>query len=135
MRVAVVVACAVGVSGCAAAPGVCLLPGQTRMVKMELYFGRDIAGRAPVSDAAWADFTRTVITPRFPDGLTVIDAYGQWLDPRTQRTGGEATKLVQIVAPGGAKTAAAVAAVSAAYRSQFRQEAVGVTSVEVCGKF
>jgi hypothetical protein len=135
MRVAVLVACVVGISGCAAPPGACLLPGQTRMVQVELYFGRDVAGRAPVSEAEWADFARTDITPHFPDGFTVIDARGQWLNPRMQRIGGEATKLVQIVAPDGKKTAAGVAAISQAYRVRFRQEAVGVTSVRVCGAF
>jgi len=55
-------------------------------VRSELYFG---VGRedgdttrdedAPVSEARWRDFLDREVTPRFPDGLTVFDAYGQWL--------------------------------------------------------
>jgi hypothetical protein len=136
MRAAVLLMCGAGmVSGCAAPPTACLLPRQTRTVKVDLYFGRDVEGRAPVSDAEWADFARTEITPRFPDGFTVVDARGQWLNPRTQLIGGEATKLVEIAAPDGAKTAMGVEAISQAYRVRFHQDSVGVTSVDVCAAF
>jgi len=32
-----------------------------------------------ISDAQWRAFLDKEVTPRFPDGLTVFDAYGQWL--------------------------------------------------------
>ena len=123
------------VSGCAAEPGACLLPGQTRMVEVDLYFGGAVSGRGPVSEVEWADFARAEITPRFPDGFTVIDARGQWLNPRTGRIAEEPTKLVQIVAPRGATTAAGLTTIAAAYRARFHQDAVGITSVGVCGAF
>ena len=34
-----------------------------------------------VDDAAWASFLADTATPRFPNGLTVLDARGQWRDP------------------------------------------------------
>ncbi|WMJ70274.1 DUF3574 domain-containing protein [Stenotrophomonas sp. 24(2023)] len=55
-------------------------------VRSELYFGvgeEQGAGNRPqadtISDAQWREFLDKEVTPRFPDGLTVFDAYGQWL--------------------------------------------------------
>ena len=52
---------------------VCLLPGEKRMLVAELFFGRNVPGRAPVSEAEWADFAAQVITRYLPDGFTVHD--------------------------------------------------------------
>ncbi len=105
------------------------------MLMIDLYFGRDITGRAKLSEAEWADFTRTQITPRFPDGFTVIDAQGQWLNPATHTIGAEASKMVRIAAASGPDTAARIRAVAEAYRTQFHQLAVGVSSAPVCAAF
>lgn len=55
-------------------------------VRSELYFGlgsEDGASTRPQTDAIgearWRAFLDREVTPRFPDGLTVFDAYGQWL--------------------------------------------------------
>lgn len=49
--------------------------------RSELYFGvgseEDAAGG--ISEAQWRAFLDKEVTARFPDGLTVFDAYGQWL--------------------------------------------------------
>ena len=49
-------------------------------VRTELYFGTARTNIAPVSDAEWRDFLDCVITQRFPEGLTVIKADGQFQD-------------------------------------------------------
>ncbi len=121
--------------GCASGGSPCLLAGQTHMEVVDLYFGRDIMARPPVSDAAWNDFTAREITPRFPDGFTVFDARGQWLNPRTGVIGREASWMVRVAAPIGADVARKVEAVSAAYRARFAQVAVGVVSGEACARF
>ena len=45
-----------------------------------LFFGRseEMSGTLVVTDAAWKKFVAEEITPRFPKGLTVIDARGQF---------------------------------------------------------
>ena len=55
-------------------------------VRSELYFGvgqeqgpADRPQDVPISEAQWRQFLDREVTPRFPDGLTVFDAYGQWL--------------------------------------------------------
>ncbi len=40
-------------------------------------------GRAPLTDAEWAEFAAQTITPNFPDGFTVFDGEGQWRNPQT----------------------------------------------------
>jgi len=46
-------------------------------LKSELYFGARIADGSLISTQAWAEFLEQVITPAFPDGLTVVQALGQ----------------------------------------------------------
>jgi len=53
-------------------------------VRSELYFGvgkqaNETAEQSVIGEAEWRAFLDREVTPRFPDGLTVIDAYGQWL--------------------------------------------------------
>jgi hypothetical protein len=56
-------------------------PGQTAgWVDTKLYFGLGPADHPEqgVSEAAWREFLDKEVTPRFPDGLSVVDVYGQW---------------------------------------------------------
>lgn len=49
-------------------------------VRSELYFGVGTEGdeKNAITEAQWRAFLDKEVTPRFPDGLTVFDAYGQW---------------------------------------------------------
>src|SRR5260370_450493 len=77
-----VVACSLAaISIFANAPAVGCNAPQRPMQQIELLFGRSIAGHLRVSEAAWSRFLAREITPRFPDGLTVLDAAGQWRGP------------------------------------------------------
>jgi hypothetical protein len=56
-------------------------PGETKgWVDTKLYFGLGPADSTEkgVSEAQWRDFLDKEVTPRFPDGLSVVDVYGQW---------------------------------------------------------
>ena len=56
-------------------------PGQTSgWVDTKLYFGLGPADHLEqgVSEAKWRAFLDKEVTPRFPDGLSVVDVYGQW---------------------------------------------------------
>jgi hypothetical protein len=50
-------------------------------IRSELYFSVGTEGqpRTQVDEAQWRAFLDREVTPRFPDGLTVFDGYGQWL--------------------------------------------------------
>ncbi len=52
-------------------------------VRTELYFGIGAVDdvNAATNKKRWREFLDREVTPRFPDGLSVYDIYGQW---RTQ---------------------------------------------------
>lgn len=107
----------------ACAPAIHSGAGEPVVVE-RLYFGRHSADTLIVTDSAWAVFVTEVVTPRFPAGLTVWSATGQWRDPdgRIQR---EPSFVLELVLP--ARTPdndAAIVAIVAEYKRRFRQEAV-----------
>lgn len=106
------------------------------MLVAELFFGRDRAGRKFVSDAEWADFLASVVTPQFPDGLTVFDGYGQWRNPATGVIGRSPhVKIVLIAVPRSPGLASRFTAVIDAYKARFRQQSVGVVTRDSCAAF
>jgi hypothetical protein len=112
----------------------CSAPLQS-VQRIELMFGRNVRGRLGVSDTAWTRFLAREITSRFPDGLTVLDAAGQWRDPAGGRLEREPSKLVIIVTANDAPVADKIAAIAAAYKRRFHQRSVGVVTSEVCASF
>ncbi len=104
------------------------------MTEAELFFGRDVAGRPSVGDEDWRKFLDEEITPRFPDGLTVEDAAGQW-----KGAGGvvarEASKHLTIVLAGTADEAAKLNAIRDSYKRRFRQDSVLLLETQSCGSF
>ena len=125
-------------SACAAPPAPvysCLLPEEQRMLIAELFFGRDVKGRGPLSDAEWAEFAEQTITPSFPDGFTVFDGEGQWRNPRTGRIAREPTKILLVASNRTPDLARRLAAVIDAYKARFHQQAVGVITRDSCAAF
>jgi Protein of unknown function (DUF3574) len=101
----------------------------------ELMFGRKIGDRVGVSEAQWARFVDREITPRFPDGLTVLAARGQWHDSERNKIVREPSKLVQIVLPGKPEDEARLNEIAAAYKTRFRQQSVGIVLRPACVAF
>jgi Protein of unknown function (DUF3574) len=66
-------------------------PGQSSgWVETKLYFGLGPAERPEkgISEAQWRRFLDKEVTPRFPEGLSVVDVYGQWqgqMNPAPER--------------------------------------------------
>lgn len=48
------------------------------LIQKDLFFERNIPGGEQVSEGGFQDFVDDVITPSFPDGLTIFDADGQF---------------------------------------------------------
>jgi hypothetical protein len=102
---------------------------------VEMMFGRKIGERIAVTNGAWARFVDREITPRFPDGLSVVDAAGQWLDPDKKRVVREPSKIVTIVLRDSEKGQAEIDAIAQAYKKQFKQQSVGVIVRGACVSF
>jgi hypothetical protein len=101
----------------------------------ELLFGRRIGDRGVVSEGAWRRFVAKEITPRFPDGLTIVEARGQWRDPTSKRVIREQSNLVMIVLPGNAEDQDRLKQVAEAYKQEFRQQSVGMIVRPACVSF
>jgi len=101
----------------------------------ELMFGRDIGIRAGVTESAWGRFVARAIASRFPDGLTVTHAIGQWRDSGSGRIVREPSKLVMIVLPGNDDGPARLEAAVSTYKRQFRQQSVAVLMQSACVSF
>jgi hypothetical protein len=117
-------------------PSACLLPEQKPMLVAELFFGRNVPGRAPVSEAEWADFVARVVTPNFPDGFTVFDGdFGQGRAPGRGTVERESPKIVLAAAYLRPDLKDRIAAVREAYRTRFTQRSVGLLTRWECGAF
>jgi hypothetical protein len=92
-------------------------------VSDRLYFGQSIPGGDSVSAEAWTSFLRDVVTPRFPQGLTVWRAEGQWLE-QSGVLAREPVVVVEIIHRGGLAVDSALENIVAEYKRRFRQEAV-----------
>jgi hypothetical protein len=126
-----------GLAACAASdsPVACLLPGQTSMIVAELFFGRAIPGRAPLTDDEWRAFSDQVISPAFPDGFTSYDGEGQWRDPQTGAVTRERTKILLVAAPPSPALPDKLRGVIDDYRRRFDQKSVGLITRMACGTF
>src|SRR5437899_9827186 len=90
------------------AEGACGPLGSSHM-RTTLYFGlTHRAGR--VTESQWQAFLREEVTPRFPDGLTVWQADGQWRKP-DGRISRERAKVLLLVHDESAEVRAALAAI------------------------
>lgn len=98
-------------------------------------FGRNIGGRLGVSDSRFAQFLEREIVPRFPDGLTVVDATGRWRDAKTRRLVREPSKMVTVIVAQDAALQEKIEAIAGAYKRLFRQDSVGVVIRQACVSF
>ena len=102
--------------------------------QVELYFGRGLGGDAIVSEEAFQDFLAGVVTPLFPDGLSVVDVAGQFRDDEGTIVR-EPTKLLILLVPDAAEVAPDVETIIAAYKERFDQQSVLHAEQAVCLAF
>ncbi|HEX4713043.1 DUF3574 domain-containing protein [Phenylobacterium sp.] len=121
--------------GCATTPPAPACPaGQEYRHTAQLFFGRNVADKPGVSEADFRKFVDEELTPRFPDGLTVLDGGGQWRGEEN-RLIREAAKVVLIVLPKGREVPGRVDAARNAYKTRFHQDAVLMISQGACVSF
>ena len=97
----------------------------SRWIRTELFFGMSKPDGSGVQGEEWNAFLEQHIVPRFPDGLTVVDAVGRYLD-RQHRMIREPSKVVIILYPSdrAATANSSLLAIASEYCSQFKQESV-----------
>jgi len=92
-------------------------------VSVDLYFGRGKPDGGEVSDAEWEDFLATEVTPRFPDGHSVIEVMGQYRGS-SGKVVSERSKRLHIVVFDSPTHSARIAEIIDLYRRRFGQESV-----------
>ena len=88
-----------------------------------LFCGLTIPGGGEIAEAEWRAFVAEEVTPRFPDGLTIWRAEGQWrgADGVIVR---EPTLIIEILHAYDLRIDRKIVEIAEAYRQRFRQESV-----------
>ena len=127
------------IAGCAgrASPSTAPSPscaiGDTALVRDVLYFGRNRPGGGAVTDEEWQAFLDQVLTPRFPAGLTVVAATGQWKG-KSGLVEQERSEVVTVFHSGDEAARRAVIEAVVEYKRRFRQEAVLRERMPTCAR-
>ena len=115
---------------CAQQPAAVCTPPMKPALHVDLYFGRDTA-KGEVSEADWAKFLAEEVTPRFPEGLSVVEAQGQYREPSGKLTR-ERTKLLVVVLFDAPAQSAKLKDIAVAYARRFDQQTVFRVERPVC---
>ncbi|BAU67258.1 hypothetical protein STA3757_46690 [Stanieria sp. NIES-3757] len=103
------------------------LPNQEKesniLIKDELYFGLEMPRGERISEPEWELFVKRVLTPRFKEGLTILDAYGQYLNSSGILIK-EKSKLVILIYENNLIKNKQVEEAIALYKKTFQQESV-----------
>ena len=106
------------ISGCAAFPQ----RGHT-MERTELYFGLTRPNGPDVMEIEFQTFLDDVVTPRFPQGYTVLSGQGHWREQQGKaRT--ESSHVLVILHADTSEDDRKIEEIRAAYVTRFAQEAV-----------
>ena len=108
--------------------------GSEAFVRYELFMGRSGPGGEVVTEQAWDAFLGDTVTPRFPDGLTILDAQGQWRNSEGEILK-ERSKVLVILAPPGDELRGLIDEVSDEYKRRFNQESVLEVESDACVSF
>ena len=104
--------------------------GQENLRTAQLFLGRKNVGPR-ASEPDLQQFIDQEITPRFPDGVTVVNGGAQWQGSENVLMR-EAAKVVHIVLPAKGDMNGKLEAVRKAYRTRFKQESVLVVTQPAC---
>ena len=108
--------------------------GAKPMTRLELMFGMSRKGGRTISDQEWRVFLDEEVTPRFPDGLTILQGYGQW-----RGNGGkvmrEPMRLLLIMFEPASDSEARIEAIRTAFKHRFHQDSVLRVNSAACASF
>ncbi|MCC6329913.1 MAG: DUF3574 domain-containing protein [Acidobacteria bacterium] len=96
-----------------------------RYYRTELYFGRSKADGTIVSEEEWRAFLADIVTPRFPEGFTVLHGFGQYREAGGRIILEPSEVLIVLYSSRSKKKSRAkLEEVRAAYIKKFDQESV-----------
>ena len=136
LAVTVVLALCVSILSCSSEAQTNPCPDGTEpYTEYRLFFGRgDANNRQVVTDEDWGRFLEDTITPEFPDGLTLIDAYGQYTDSDEVLIK-EDTKVLIILVPSDGGSASGIDRIINEYKRRFIRTSVLRQVISTCAIF
>jgi hypothetical protein len=110
----------------ASMPGDAARPEAAHWLRSELYFGFGPIDGADdgAREMRWSAFLDREVTPRFPDGLTVYEAYGQWRSRATKTTSRLRSKVLVILYEDTPANRGAIDAIRVAYKAATHDQSV-----------
>ena len=105
-----------------------------RMIETRLYLGM-ASPNGPVTEEAFRAFVEAEVTPRWPEGYTILSGEGLWFSEQRKITEREPSRVLVRMHDGSGAASAAVEGIRAAYISRFTQDAVLRTDAPVCAVF
>lgn len=110
-------------------------PFGQRLMRTDLFLGMAKPDGSMVSDTEFQRFIDSELTPRFPDGFTVVPGSGQFKDARGEIVR-EGTRVLIVLYPGETgQGSEAIEKVRVAYKAQYQQESVLRVDEESCVSF
>lgn len=103
-------------SGCQSAPAA---GAESEQVLTRLYFGLSRPG-GTISAEEFDAFVDAEITPRFPNGFTLIEAQGAWRDRTSGETEREGSRVLEVLHQGEGPFEALIER----YKERFEQQSV-----------
>lgn len=119
--------------------GFVALPVQAGEIKFErrdwiihflVHFGHG-SGEEQVTEAQFDTFLQTIVTPFFPEGLTLWPSHGQWADLTSGKVNREKTSVVEIQGPDNQETRDKVNFVAKQYMQRFMNAQTVVYIIEL----
>jgi hypothetical protein len=110
------------------------IPASKPVTRTELFFGLRKPNGAEVNNAEFQRFLNREVTPRFPDGFTVISGRGQFKDARGAILQ-ERSKLLILLYPIAATSNQQIEQIRKAYITAFQQQSVLRTDNLSCAAF
>ena len=92
--------------------------------RTELYFGTSRANTEPVTDTDFTGFVDIQVTPRFPDGLTLLTGNGQFRTSAGVLIREKSYVLILLYPPQMQDANAKIQEIREAYKAAFSQESV-----------
>lgn len=92
--------------------------------RTELYFGTNRSNGQPVTDTEFDGFLERQVTSRFPDGLTLLNGYGQFRNSRGDLIREKSFVLILFYPPQMQDAHKRIQEIRDQYRAEFNQESV-----------
>jgi|GEM_PF-523153 len=102
--------------------------------KTELYFGLSKPDGSNVTEKEFQAFLNNIVTPLFPDGLTIVNVQGQFKDS-SGKIKKENSKLLILLYPFSEDKNQKVEKIREEYKYYFKQESVLRTDEQTCTSF